>query len=70
MANVTILTTDQQTQAAANKAAADAALAAYVAALATHQSYMLSVASAGSPPDVNPNGRVQLTDDGTAVIVG
>jgi hypothetical protein len=68
--NITILTSDQQTQAAANKAALDIQQAAYVAALQTHTDYLQTVAAAGSPPNVPANGRVQLSDDGTTVIAG
>jgi hypothetical protein len=67
---VIILTGSQQTQAAANQAAHDAAQAAYVAARQTHLNYLLSIAAAGSPPVAPLNGRVQLTDDGDAIIIG
>jgi hypothetical protein len=63
------LTTPQRTQATANKTALATAQAAYVAALETHLSYLRSVAAAGSPP-VLTTGRVQLSDDGTTIIIG
>jgi len=60
---VITLTAPQQTQVAANKAALATAQAAYVAAQQTHLNYLRT--SAG----VAATARVQLSDDGTMVII-
>jgi len=62
------LTTPQQTQAATNKAALMTAQVACIAAQQTHVDYLRAVAAAGSPPVTA--GRVQLSDDGTTLIIG
>ncbi len=61
---VVTLTAPQQAQAATNKAAVETARTAYVAALKTHQDYLHTSASATA------SDRVQLSDDGTSVIIG
>ena len=58
------LTTPQQTQAASNKAALATARAAMIAAQQTYMNYLRT--SAG----VAANVKVELSDDGTMVIVG
>jgi hypothetical protein len=58
------LTAPQQTQAAANKAALATAQTAYLAAMQTHLAYLRTTAG------VAANVRVQLSDDGTTVIIG
>lgn len=58
------LTAPQQTQAASNKAAVAAARAALTVALHTECNYLRTAASAPA------NSRVQLSDDGTTVIIG
>lgn len=59
-----ILTGPQQTQAATNKAAVAAARAALQAAVKTQEDYLRTSAT------VTASDRVQLSDDGTTVIVG
>lgn len=54
----------QQTQAATNKAAVETARAALTTALHTECIYLRTAANAPA------NSRVQLSDDGTTVIVG
>jgi len=58
------LTTPQQTQAATNKTATATARAALIAAVAAEQAYLRTAASATA------TDRVQLSDDGTTVIIG
>lgn len=58
------LTTPQQAQAVTNKAAVASARAALVTALTTESNYLRTAASA------KPTDRVQLSDDGTTVIIG
>ncbi len=58
------LTAPQQAQAASNKAALVTAQAAYIAAQKTHSDYLRTSAGVAS------STRVQLSDDGTTVIVG
>lgn len=60
----TTLTTPQQTQAATNKAAVAAARAALTAAIHTECQYLRTAAAAPA------KSRVQLSDDGTTVIIG
>jgi hypothetical protein len=60
------LTAAQQTQAKANATLVSEARAALVAAIQAEQAYLRTVAGASAPA----NAKVQLSDDGTMVIIG
>jgi hypothetical protein len=67
------LTSAQQTEAAALKAAVSSARAAFVAAQQAFEAYLAAATGnvAGSPPTSTLNGaqRLQLTSDGTTAIL-